>query len=222
MKHLSMIALVSVLAISNMQVTGSDTLEVIPSYQPETLSVEIKADDYVSHMQENFTSSHAEFIPEDKPQEVKVKKIEEEKPKPKLKSMEVPEVNSSFKSYMDYKCITNKSSSQWQLQKKAVTSSTGIRMYGDCYLVALGTYYTTNIGDIFYITFEDGGRIKCMIGDLKAVKDTDSKNQHMSGNIVEFIVDTPSLPKVVRKMGDISYIDDKFTGKVIKIEKEVK
>lgn len=134
-------------------------------------------------------------------------------------SLSVPNINSSFKAYMDYRCITNKSSQQWKMQQEATTDvATGIRMYGEFYMVALGSYYAQQCGDKFIITLDSGKEFKIMIGDFKADKHTNSTHQYSrNNNIVEFIVDTPSLSPKVRQMGDISYCG--FEGSITGISK---
>ena len=136
----------------------------------------------------------------------------------------VPEdIGTDFKAYMDYRCITNTKSPQYKLQKYAWTDEYGLRRYDDYYLVALGSYYSSTVGDCFKITLDTGESFECMVGDCKADCDTDSKHMYHpmkdgNGNVVEFIVDTKSLPKEVRKMGTVSAIDI-FEGDIESIEK---
>ena len=137
---------------------------------------------------------------------------------------DIPNVDTDFKSYMDYTCITNKNSSQWKLQKKAHTDENGLRKVDDYYCVALGTYYSDTIGDIFKVTLENGNTFEVIVGDIKADKHTDSKNMYHSmgegrGDMVEFIVETSKLPKKVRRAGTISALEE-FSGSITKIEKE--
>ena len=136
----------------------------------------------------------------------------------------VPEnIDTDFKSYMDYKYITCKSSPQYKLQQFAYTDDNGLRKVDDYYLVALGSYYSTTVGDCFKVTLDTGESFKVMLGDCKADCDTDSTNMYHpmrngGGNVIEFIVDTKSLPKDVRRMGTVSAIDI-FEGDVESIEK---
>lgn len=139
-----------------------------------------------------------------------------------LTEYEVPKGDTAFKSYMSYKAITNTRSAQYKLQADCWTDDNGLRRYDDKYVVALGTYYADNIGDEFKITLDTGKTFRCVVGDFKADRHTDSKNQYtpMEGRkcVVEFVVDTPELNKKVKKMGDISYISG-FDGNVEKIER---
>ena len=116
-------------------------------------------------------------------------------------------IDTSFKSYMDYRTITSKSSNQYKLQvhPDVYTDDEGFRRYKDCYIVAVGTYYTNRVGTLLEVELGNGNIIKCLVGDIKQDRHTDSLNQHRNGNVIEFIVDTDKLPDIVKKMGDVSY-----------------
>ena len=120
-------------------------------------------------------------------------------------SMGLPEdADGSFKTYMDYEKITNKSSRQWHLQQLAYTDSEGFRKFNDSYLVAVGTYYAD------------------MVGDIKQDIHTDSNNQYVTtnGNIMEFIVDVDKLDELTKKLGNVS--NSGLEGSIIKIEEVVR
>lgn len=144
------------------------------------------------------------------------------KKKIKLKSYSVPKEASSFKTYMDYKCITVKSSPQYKLQKKAYTSPKGLRKIDKYYCIALGSYYGSKIGVKYKITLSTGKIFWGILSDQKSDAHTDSKHQYTLQNkdIIEFIVETSKLPSKVRNSGDISSIK-KFKGKVVKIERVI-
>lgn len=116
--------------------------------------------------------------------------------------------NSGFKSFMDYRTITNTESQQYKLQQHyAYTGEYGIRMADSRYIVAIGTYFTPDIGRYFDIILENGTVIPCILGDQKADADTDSNNiitKH-NGCMSEFIVDSYALNKDVKFYGDMSY-----------------
>lgn len=116
--------------------------------------------------------------------------------------------NSGFKSFMDYRTITNTESQQYKLQQNyAYTGEHGIRMADSRYIVAIGTYFTPNVGQYFDIILENGTVIPCILGDQKADVDTDSNNiitKH-NGCMSEFIVDSDALNKDVKFYGDMSY-----------------
>ena len=136
-------------------------------------------------------------------------------------AMDVPEGDTAFKSYMSYKAITNTLSHQYDLQKYCWTDGCGLRRYKTYYVVALGTFYADYIGERFRITTDEGNVIECVAGDFKADRDTDERNQYTPMQdrkcVVEFIVDTRLLDDTVKRMGDVSYIDD-FSGNVISVE----
>lgn len=127
--------------------------------------------------------------------------------------------NNSIKSYMDYRCITSRNSKQYKLQHSlAYTGNHGIRMVGDRYCVAVGSYYTTTIGQYIDIELENGNVIQGILADCKADAHTDSTNRiNSNGSVVEFVVDTKTLDKTAKKMGDISYVNG-WNSKVINIK----
>ena len=145
-----------------------------------------------------------------------------------LEEMKVPNCDTSFKAYMDYRCITNKASDQYKLQLSAWTDDMGLRRVDNYYLVAMGTYYSDNIGDKFRITLENGNTFDVMIGDVKADIHTDNSNMYSpvyntdgsfkSANVIEFIIDKKTISKKVKLMGDVSAYDE-FAGNIVKIER---
>lgn len=141
------------------------------------------------------------------------------KKKQKFKKMEVPKHNN-FKSYMGYQSITCKSSKQYKLQQKAKTGKYGIRTVKGRYLIAMGTYYTKNVGDKFDIKLSDGTMLKCMIGDIKSDRHTDTKRQKQKydGSIIEFISDPAKMPANVKRAGSYSACK-KFSGSIKEIRK---
>lgn len=145
-----------------------------------------------------------------------------------LEEMKVPNCDTSFKSYMSYKCITNKASEQYKLQLSAWTDDMGLRRVDDYYLVAMGTYYSDTVGDKFRITLEGDKTFNVMIGDIKADIHTDKNNMYSpvydsdgkfrSANVIEFIIDTKSVDRKVKLMGDVSAYEE-FKGNIVKIER---
>jgi len=123
---------------------------------------------------------------------------------------------------MDYRTITDETSDQWELQKKAITDENGLRRIGDHYIVALGTYYSDRCGDVFQIELEGGETFTAIVGDIKADIHTDCSRMYCpmgngKGNLLEFIVDSDKLREEAIKTGDISYIG--FEGDVVRIDK---
>lgn len=120
------------------------------------------------------------------------------------------------KSYMDWKCITSRSSKQWKLQHNyAYTESNGVRAVNGRYCIALGSYYSHDIGQYVDLILENGTVIPCIIGDAK--KNIDTKNNNSIGNdgsAAEFIVNTSSLSQKVRRSGDVSDVNDSWNSNV--------
>lgn len=124
--------------------------------------------------------------------------------------------DDSFKSYMDYRTLSDKTSLQYDLQQQAYTDLlTGIRMVDNRYLIAVGSYYTTEIGIHIDVIMNNGIVIQCILGDVKNDKHTDSTNrQNPNGSVVEFIVDVNSINSIVKKQGDVSYAHEDFKGEI--------
>jgi hypothetical protein len=138
-------------------------------------------------------------------------------------SMSVPDGDTSFKSYMDYKCITDSNSPQYKLQGECWTDKNGLRRFGDDYVIAVGSYYAESVGERLEITLDSGDKFTAVVGDFKADSHTDSTHRYypMSNgdkNVIEFIVDTGSLDKKAKRMGDISYVDG-FEGNIESVTK---
>lgn len=128
----------------------------------------------------------------------------------------VPIGNTSFFAYMDYNTITDTNSYQYQYQVNyCYTDDMGLRrnQYGD-YVIALGSYYGTEIGTRYSITLDNGTTFTAVLGDCKADMHTDAMNQYRSAgysgeyqNVIEFIVDNNYLSSEVKSMGNIGAYD---------------
>lgn len=127
---------------------------------------------------------------------------------------------SGFKSYMDYRAITSTDSMQYKLQNKyAETGDYGIRMVDGRYCVAVGSHFTSDIGQYFDLILENGTVIPCVLADQKANNHTDSNNivtMH-NGCMSEFIVDINYLANPARNLGNISYCNDSWDSKVVQV-----
>jgi hypothetical protein len=128
----------------------------------------------------------------------------------------------SFKSYTGYTCVS-KNSPQWYKvlnNKNAKTSKNGFRKVKKYYCVAMGSYYSKTLGDVFKIKTQNGS-FKVIICDFKADCHTDYSNSYTTHNncIVEFYVDSNKFNKTAKLMGDCSYAANKFKGKILKITK---
>lgn len=151
-------------------------------------------------------------------------KMEQTTPETTYRTIAVPShADNSFKTYMDYRAITDHTSQQWKLQEKAYTDDKGLRKVGDYYCVALGSAFSSEIGAKFEITLEDGQTFKAILADQKADRHTDTTNKYRqldNGkiNVVEFIVDTNKLENLPKVMGDVSHVSDgEFAGEIIEI-----
>lgn len=137
-------------------------------------------------------------------------------------SMALPDVDTAFKSFMDWRSITLRSSEQYKLQRQAYTDKQGFRRYQGKYMIALGSYYAQYIGQEFRITLSSGVVIDAVVGDFKADKDTDRTHRYCKDkgiyNVVEFIIDKRVMPLWVRERGDVSPLGLK--GEIISIERK--
>ena len=132
-------------------------------------------------------------------------------------------VDFSFHSYMDYRKITHTNSKQYKLQQQCWTDELGLRRCGTDYVVALGTYFSNNVGDRFKIYLDNGNSFYATVGDIKADSVTDELNAYVPmdnsiGNMVEFIIDDKAANTNMLMLGTVSY-HDFFNGSVINIER---
>ena len=128
-------------------------------------------------------------------------------------------ITSGFKSYMPYTAITSKSSPQYKLQQIAYTGTYGIRQYDNRYCVAIGTAFNADVGTYFDLILANGTVIPCIVADIKADRHTDSNNMVTIANgcLTEFIVDSSTLNRNAKRMGDISYCNEDWDSRVEKI-----
>lgn len=142
----------------------------------------------------------------------------------------VPNINSSFKTWMSYKAVTNKQSPQYKFihtygwcDDEGFIRCSGERDLGidqDYYLVALGSYYGTKIGTKYRITLDTGRVFYAALADCKSDIHTNSTNQYVpfNKNVVEFLVDTSVLNKDVKRMGSAN-VYMPLNGNITKIER---
>lgn len=160
------------------------------------------------------------------------KTVEAREPKMAIKytSLGVPNINSSFKTWMSYRAVTSKNSPQYKFihawgwsDSDGFMRCSGERDLGveqDYYLIALGSYYGTTIGTKYRITLDTGKVLYGALADCKANKHTNSTNQYIpkNGNVVEFLVDTSKLNKDVKRMGSAN-VYMPLNGNIAKIER---
>jgi hypothetical protein len=147
----------------------------------------------------------------------------EPEPEIELISYNIPAGDTSFHGYMDYACITDINSLQYQLQLNCWTDSQGIRRQGDDVCIALGSYYGTEIGTRYLITTDMGNSFTAVLADCKANIHTDYNNQYRDTgngfkNVVEFIVDTYALDPDVMSSGNIGTYSN-YSGNIVSIQK---
>jgi len=126
-----------------------------------------------------------------------------------------------FKSYMDYRAITNRRSLQYLIQKQyAHTGNYGIRMVSNRYCVAIGTAFNVKVGVYFDLILENGVTIPCIVSDIKAKADTESNNISTKSNgcVSEFIVDSKKLNPIAKVSGDISSCCNEWNSPVRSIK----
>ena len=142
----------------------------------------------------------------------------------------IPYINSSFKTYMDYKSVTDKDSSQYKLIKSwgwidaegfmRCNREEDLEIEEHYYFIALGSYYGTKIGTKYRITTDSGKIFYGVLADCKSDIHTNSTNQYNSwnGNIVEFLVDTTLLNNDIKKIGSAN-VYMPLNGSITKIER---
>lgn len=138
-------------------------------------------------------------------------------------TLPLPDVDTDFKTYMDYRAITNKRSVQYNLQQQAYTDDKGIRRIDDDVCVALGTGYAKKCGERFEITLDSGNSFTAIVGDIKSDAHTDPSNRYVElweghGDMIEFIVDTRELDRNIKIMGSIGEYEE-YSGSVMSIVK---
>lgn len=143
--------------------------------------------------------------------------------------LDVPSINSSFKTYMDYRTITDKTSPQYNFiqawgwcDENGFMRATGERDLGitdDYYMIALGSYYGTEIGTKYKITTDMGNVFYGVLCDQKDNAHTNSTHQYSYNNdVVEVIVDTRCLRSDVKRMGSAN-VYMPLNGSIAKIER---
>lgn len=219
--------IMGVLLVASLVVVGYKEQPDFPIYDNSTSKLEVIYRDsslFTDLKEETFLRVTEELkrIEEETAKEELRKERERLKSPSRGETLRVTNINGgSFKSYMDYRAITNKSSTQWKLQQQATTNM-GYRMYDGCYMVAVGSG-VGEVGKRGKLTLTNGLTYDIIVGDQKANKDTDGSNiYHKSdGSAIEFIVDKRTLSSTAKRMGDISYCSNvNFSGAVKSISIE--
>lgn len=117
--------------------------------------------------------------------------------------------DSEFKTFMDYREITDRTSEQYKLQTKCTTTDTGLRVYNGRYCIAIGTAFNASAGDYCKVKLSSGEVLDCVVADIKRNRDTDWTNMQVpfNGNVVEFVVDKSALSYAVKNKGSVHILD---------------
>ena len=122
---------------------------------------------------------------------------------------QVCSTTSTFKSYMDYRAITNTSSPQYNLQTQAYTDN-GYRIVDGRILVAMADSY---VGEYLDIELSSGEILQVIVGDIKA----GTFCEHPDGSMIEFIVDTNTMNQFVKQMGNYDVVHQGTISKIYRI-----
>lgn len=144
-------------------------------------------------------------------------------------NMGVPNINSSFKTWMDYRLCAWGSAQRNFSEKWGWVDSEGfVRCDGesdlgieqDYYLVALGSYYGRTIGTKYKFTTNTGRVFYGVLAEFKADCDTNYTHQYCPGNkdIVEFLIKDDALNYYVKREGSAN-VYMPLNGSIAKIEK---
>lgn len=120
----------------------------------------------------------------------------------------------TFKCFAYYTAL----SSNNKVQKIAYTDELGFRKVDNYYTVALGTYYSSTLGDLFHITTK-GGEYDVIVTDIKSDAHTDSLHMYSVGSkcMCEFYVDGKTLVNSVRIKGSCEVARKEFSGAITSI-----
>ena len=154
-----------------------------------------------------------------------------------LKTVNFPAGIGQFKSFMDYKAITDKSTPNYNFTHENANfhvGKSGLTYYQDgenTYpVVAVGSGISDKIGQLIEVTLDNQGHpntLRCVIGDQKDNGDTDPtthtvhKNDH---SVIEFLVDYDRLKEAnptAANMGDLTYLNNSqfnLKGNVTKVQ----
>ena len=142
-----------------------------------------------------------------------------------LQECELPEISTNVKLFTDYRYYNLWYTPHYRLQQRAWTDEQGLRRFNDDYIVALGSFYSVNIGDRFEVTLDTGRTFTVILGDGKADIDCDSRNMYTpclnydgekSANMLEFIIDDDVLDKEIYDYGSLDRLEG-FEGNVVKM-----
>lgn len=214
--------------------TLESTVETVVESKEETIVEQIEEDVLNSEVEVEVEAQEEPKVEEPKVEEPKQEPIPEPIPDQTTVESEVideyfddaqvigeyavPSINTNFKSYTNY-TLLSKRSIQWKLQERAYTDENGLRKIGNYYLAAMGSYYSTTIGDKFRLTTDTGAVFDIMLCDGKSDRHTDSRHMYTTANncMVEFYVDTTKLNRKAKRAGSLGVLPE-FSGSIVKVE----
>ncbi len=125
--------------------------------------------------------------------------------------------SSDFKSYMPKSSITARGTKQYKIVHNSVPDENGLLKYNGYYCVALGSAFG-EVGELFKITLQNGNSFNVIKADEKADIHTINRMYSKDGSVIEFIVDSNTLNKTVKKLGNVGVLK-KFNSPVQNIAK---
>lgn len=155
-------------------------------------------------------------------------KFEDSKAEIKLsirKNYEVPNIPTFPKFFTDYRFYGIEGTPHYRLQQECWTDELGCRRLNNDYVVALGSYYSTNIGDRFEVALDSGNIFTVVLGDGKHDKDCDERNMftpcisydnEKCGNLLEFIIDEEILSSEIYQYGSLDCVSH-LKGNVVRM-----
>lgn len=144
--------------------------------------------------------------------------------------MGVPNINSSWKTWMPYTAVTDKRSPQYKLREewgwtdeqgfRRVNGEKDLGITDDYYMIALGNYYGTTMGTKYRFTTDMGNVFYGILSDAKGYPEVNSTKQYGLANkdIVEFLVDDEILNPLVEYYGTCN-VHMPLNGSITKIER---
>lgn len=135
---------------------------------------------------------------------------------------QLPAIKTNVKFFTDYHIYNLWYTPHFRLQQEAWTDEQGLRRFNEDYIVALGSYYSTSIGDRFKVTLNSGKVFTVIFGDGTWDKDCDrlcmytpckDYDGNEAANLLEFIVDKDVLDSDVYEYGSIEKLSG-FEGNI--------
>ena len=111
--------------------------------------------------------------------------------------------------------LTTDTTSQAYQQLSKMNIEDGLYKEGIYVGIAISNHYG-NIGDKFRITLSSGQMFYAIMCETKKSHELDEDYAHPDGSIIEFVVDTKTLPQQVKEDGSLNCI---YQGSITKLER---